>query len=140
MAGKPSWNKGKKTGQTPWNKGKTGVYTVESRQKMGAKNKWIHRSVPTEFKKGENTGTKHRLWKGQHAQYTSIHSWVSRWKGRPKYCEMCKRTDKLRYDWANIDGKYSRNLDDYKRFCRSCHVKYDIELKIEQEVQRRLAK
>lgn len=114
------------------------MYSIETRHKMGAKNKRRRRSINTEFKKGENVGTKHRLWKGIRADYTSIHSWVSRWKGRPKICEHCKRTDKSRYDWANIDSKYSRNLNDYIRLCRSCHTKFDFDKKVELEVARRL--
>ena len=135
--GKPAWNKGKK-GQIPWNKGKTGIYSDQTRRKMGAKLKGRRRSISTEFKKGEHIGPDHRLWKGNHADYTSIHSWVSRWKGRPKLCEHCGSTEKKRYEWANINSKYNRNLNDYIRLCKSCHTKFDTNKKIDIEVKKRL--
>ena len=121
-----------------WNRGKTGIYSEETRQKMGAKLKGRRRSINTEFKKGENVGSKHRLWKGERADYISIHSWVARWKGRPKLCEHCGATNKERYEWANIDNRYSRNLDDYIRLCKKCHTIFDFDKKVEIEVERRL--
>lgn len=136
--GRTPWNKNKKGVQVAWNKGKTGVYSIESRLRMGAKLKGRHRSINTEFKKGENVGSKHRSWKGDKAEYTSIHSWVSRWKGRPKKCEKCGTTDKKRYEWANISGEYKRDLNDYIRLCKSCHTKLDINRSIDREVDRRL--
>lgn len=138
MIGRIPWNKNKNGLQVAWNKGKTGIYSIEARRRMGAKLKGRRRSINTEFKKGENVGTKHRLWKGIRADYTSIHSWVARWKGRPKRCERCGDTTKKRYEWANIDNKYRRNLKDYIRLCKSCHTKFDFDKKVEIEVERRL--
>ena len=137
--GQTPWNKRLKGSQVAWNKGKTGIYSIETRKKMGAKNK-TRRSMNTEFKKGENVGPDHRLWRGNRADYTSIHSWVSRWKGRPKKCEHCGSINMKRYEWANINEEYSRNLDDYIRLCKSCHTKFDINKKINYEVERRLVK
>lgn len=136
--GQIPWNKGKRGLQIAWNKGKTNIYSKETRRQMGAKNKRRRRSINTEFKKGENVGSKHRLWKGIRADYTSIHSWVSRWKGRPKKCEHCGITTKQRYEWANINNKYRRQLEDYIRLCKSCHTKFDFDKKVEIEVEKRL--
>lgn len=72
-------------------------------------------------------------WKGEDAKYRAIHLWVERHKGLPTTCEKCGRTNlhRQQIDWANIDHKYRRNLDDYIRICRKCHMKYDkIKLKI----------
>lgn len=70
-------------------------------------------------------GEKHPLWKGDKVGYSSLHKWVSRHKGSPKFCEGCGDETKQRYEWANIDGKYSRNLDDFIRLCKKCHFKFD---------------
>ena len=65
-------------------------------------------------------------WKGEKVSYVGLHRWVVYWKGRPKLCEECGRTDKNKYEWVNINHKYRRILSDYIRMCTSCHRKYDI--------------
>jgi len=63
-------------------------------------------------------------WKGNDATYAALHYRVISAKGRPKKCEICGTTDESKlYDWACV-GDY-KNIDDYKRMCRSCHWKYD---------------
>ena len=102
------WNTGKKLpffphtkalGRIPWNKGK---------------------------KYPEYSSENHPRWKGNDVLQGSTHDWVKSHKGIPKKCERCGDTSRRMYDWANIDHKYKRNLDDYIRMCRSCHRKYDI--------------
>ncbi len=74
---------------------------------------------------GKFVGSKNHQWKGENASYYCKHTWVIKWKGAPRYCEHCGRTDKRKYEWANINHKFRRNLDDYIRLCTSCHRKYD---------------
>lgn len=73
--------------------------------------------------KGEN----HPRWKGDKVGYSSLHSWVKRYLGTPETCEECGKTNlKGKYiNWANISGKYKRELDDWKRLCKKCHHKFD---------------
>lgn len=66
-------------------------------------------------------------WAGEEVGYHGVHKWIARWKGKPKMCEMCGSTSKRKYEWANIDHKYRRVLEDYIRLCTSCHRKYDYE-------------
>jgi hypothetical protein len=68
---------------------------------------------------------KHPGWLGENARYGAKHQWIHRKLGKPKYCEICKRTDKKMYHWANKDHKYSRKVGDYMRLCVLCHRKYD---------------
>lgn len=73
-------------------------------------------------------GTHHRLGKFKEDAkyyYQTVHNWMNAHLGKPRYCEHCKRSDKWAYDWANISGKYLRDLADWKRLCRSCHMKFD---------------
>jgi len=74
-------------------------------------------------KKGE---TAHHFWKGNNAKPRAVHRWIERWKGKPNECEMCGKTEGKRFEWANIDHKYRRVLDDFIRMCTSCHRNYDI--------------
>ena len=81
----------------------------------------------TQFKKGECENEKNSQWKGTNASYTASHHWIARKRGKPHYCEHCKRSDlpHRSYNWANIDHKYNRNIKDYIRLCVRCHKKYD---------------
>lgn len=68
-------------------------------------------------------------WIGDNASYRAIHRYFTVHFGNEKYCTMCERTDRKRYEWANIrdDGKYTRNINNYTRLCHSCHIKLDKE-------------
>ncbi len=66
-------------------------------------------------------------WKGDKAGVSAMHTWVIKWKGRPRKCEMCGTDKAKKYEWANVDHSYLRVLEDYMRMCTSCHIRYDIE-------------
>lgn len=80
-------------------------------------------------------GSSHPNWKGDAVGYGGLHRWVTKNLGRPQFCEECKKTSvpkntkeygKIRYfQWANISGKYKRELSDWKRLCIPCHGKFD---------------
>lgn len=133
----------------PWNKGRKGVSKYTS-EKMRLKKKGIplskkHKENISKVAKEKGFGkwmigkklseeTKIKLraensgrWKGDDAKIGSIHIWIIRKYGQPKFCEICKSTNKNIYDWSNKDHKYSRNIIDWQRVCRKCHHKYDIE-------------
>ena len=75
----------------------------------------------------KNTGENNPGWKGNKVSVAVLHKWVRRFLGSPNSCEHCKRTDKKKYEWANKDHKYRRNLKDWLRLCTPCHRKWDIE-------------
>ena len=78
---------------------------------------------------GQNqTGENNFAWKGNNATKRGKHKWIDLQKGKPMKCEICGTTTAKRYDWANIDHKYSRNLEDYIRMCRKCHFAYDLKI------------
>ena len=66
-------------------------------------------------------------WKGTEVSYRGLHQWVRRKKGHGKKCAKCGfESHKPRMiQWANKDGKYHRNLDDYLPLCASCHKIHD---------------
>lgn len=93
------------------------------------------RSPGTEFKKGHGEiparlvslprGSNHHLWKGNDVGMGALHKWVERNRGKPNQCEHCTTTDANRYEWANISGQYKRDLSDWVRLCKKCHIAFD---------------
>lgn len=69
-------------------------------------------------------------WKGSNAGKVALHSWVIYRLGKPMKCVDCgvEGLKSIMYHWANISGKYKRDLDDYKRLCIKCHKKFDKDL------------
>ncbi len=76
-------------------------------------------------KRGRPIGAAHHNWKGENVGYHALHIWLARVRGRPALCEHCGTTTAKRYEWANIDHRYRRSLEDYIRLCTSCHRNYD---------------
>lgn len=58
--------------------------------------------------------------------YLTVHAWVNRRYGKAKKCES-KRCLNIsqKYEWANINKKYTRNIDEWKQLCISCHRRFD---------------
>jgi hypothetical protein len=74
--------------------------------------KWINEKSP--------------CWKGDSISYRGLHRWVEGKLGKPRHCAHCQREDAKVYDWANISHSYKRDLSDWVRLCRSCHINYDL--------------
>lgn len=79
------------------------------------------------WNKGKMLGKSHPDWKGDKVSMSSLHKWVTKWKGRPSKCEECGIT-KGRFEWSNISGQYHRDLSDFRRLCVKCHHQYDFNL------------
>lgn len=69
-------------------------------------------------------GEAHPNWKGDAVSKKALHGWVYRVLGSPKRCEHCDTT-KGWFDWANKSEEYKREVEDWLRLCRACHMKYD---------------
>jgi len=107
---KKTTNSGRfKKGNTPWNKGLKGSVKPNSGT----------------ITKGMYANERHPQWKGNNASYQAIHQWMSRHFGKPSRCEMCGTMEAKKFEWANLDGKYTRNRDDWMRLCSKCHHKLD---------------
>lgn len=95
-----SWNLGKPS----WNKGITGY------------------SLP---KRNNPIEDKAYNWRGDSVGYGGIHAWVRRHKGKAAKCTVCGDSRPRYIQWANIDHKYNRNLEDFIELCAKCHRSYD---------------
>lgn len=86
-------------------------------------------------------GKKNSEWLGDAVGYHGIHKWIKRHFGKASHCmnkdcfyprKVNKGTVLLkapkRYEWANLSGKYRRNISDWTQLCPSCHRKYDLNL------------
>jgi hypothetical protein len=73
-------------------------------------------------------GEKSNAWKGNSTCYPAKHCWIKKHKIKPKCCPKCGSIKNL--EWANIDHKYKRNLNDYICLCAKCHYKHDIKNKL----------
>jgi hypothetical protein len=100
-----------------WNKGLKGLQP------------WHNISGLRPPRKGERLGVlteeKNPNWKGDNVGYYALHDWVARYKGKANQCIHCKSTNSTRYEWANVSGKYKRDLDDYISLCKKCHNNFD---------------
>jgi len=69
----------------------------------------------------------HRHWKKHQPFYAPIHDWVRRNYGKASKCEnkKCGHPNPKRFEWANISGKYKKDISDFKQLCVSCHRRMD---------------
>lgn len=81
------------------------------------------RTLSEAFYLGGKTGKKNGMWKGDIVTYQALHSWVNRNKQKIGICTICNEYKKTQF--ANIDHKYERNLDDFMEVCTECHRLYD---------------
>ncbi len=114
-SGKPAWNRGMKC--PPEVKKKISIAKTGKKQ--------IRTEIGKKSFSQKTKGANNYLWKGEKVSYLALHSWVSRWKGKPSKCEVCGTETAKKYEWANIDHKYRRVLEDYLRMCTRCHRNYD---------------
>ena len=101
-------------------------YRLDHLVRSGKKSRWT-KEKPFLGDKNSPKGAEHSHWKGDKVGYRGLHYWLHREKGKPQGCK-CGRTG-CRFQWANKDGKYRRNINDYISMCPSCHKKHDIKLK-----------
>lgn len=57
--------------------------------------------------------------------YRATHSWLYKSFEGINFCEACGNENAKEYDWANISGEYKRDINDWLRLCRKCHVRFD---------------
>jgi len=114
---------GFKKGYKPWNKGKHFV----ARDLKGKTWEELYGKEKAEEIREKCSNENNPNWKGDKAGHHSLHTWVKTRLGTPKECEHCGTEDARFFDWANKSGEYKREINDWIRLCRSCHIEYDCE-------------
>lgn len=124
-------------GKNTWSKGIK--FTEEAKKKIREHSArfWLGKHLSKETRKkisearlGKSTGLfeeKATYWKGNKIKYSGLHKWVYRKLGKPNKCVHCGKEElnSKRINWANIDHKYCRVVEDWIRLCTKCHKKYD---------------
>lgn len=64
-------------------------------------------------------------WKGESVGYYGIHAWIKNNYGKANKCEHCKKTDAKKYEWANKNHKYNRDISEWIQLCTRCHRFFD---------------
>lgn len=79
------------------------------------------------MRKPKPCGSEHPNWIGDKVGYYGVHDWIAKEKGRPMKCSKCgfESDNPKRIHWANISGKYLRDVSDWVRLCVRCHFKMD---------------
>lgn len=75
----------------------------------------------------ERFGSKetHIRWRGDQVGYGGVHQWLYKTLGKARECHHCGNPEAVKYEWANVSGKYLRTLEDWKQLCGSCHTLFD---------------
>ena len=86
--------------------------------------KWLR----TAYEEGRKTvismkGNSNPAWKGKEAGYHAIHKWLYKRKERSNICEFCETVVNVQF--ANLSGKYLRDVNDFIELCRRCHYWFD---------------
>lgn len=87
--------------------------------KLGTVGYWRGKKRPT--------GALSANWKGNKVGYQGIHDWIRSVLGTPDTCEECHTSGLTGYQihWANVSGKYKREISNWKRLCIRCHFRMD---------------
>jgi hypothetical protein len=76
---------------------------------------------------GKLVGEKNPAWIGDNISYDGVHGWIKNKYGKANCCKNKKCTNKSKtFDWANINGEYTRDIKNYIMLCRSCHKRFDL--------------
>lgn len=79
----------------------------------------------SESRRGRFLGEEHHNWRGDAVSYTTLHAWVRRRKPKTGACSECRAEvgtgRRSGTEWANVSGRYRRDLDDFIELCIPCH-------------------
>jgi hypothetical protein len=71
------------------------------------------------------SGSQNGRWRGEAAAKNSIHQWLDRQHPKKGACSDCGREGKTHRAFLRHPESYTRNPDDYRELCSSCHQRMD---------------
>lgn len=67
--------------------------------------------------------------------YHNVHVWIYRHYGSAKKCSI-NDEHSGRFEWANIDGIYEKNIKHFLQLCRNCHISLDVHKKTLDDIRK----
>lgn len=58
--------------------------------------------------------------------YSAVHHWLKKHYGKADHCIIDPSHTSKRFEWANIDGIYEKDIEHFVQLCRVCHARMDI--------------
>lgn len=111
----------KKKGKKPY------IMTDAIRKRISEAKKGVHIWNGKRESMNWVVGEKNKLWKGDNVGYDALHDWINRHNGKAKTCIICgDNGGKKGCHWANLSGKYLRDLSDYVSLCPMHHKQIDM--------------
>ena len=96
------------------------------RQGFKQSQEMIDKRVESLIRNGKTRGDKNSKWKGDRANYFTIHKWLKEAYGMPQECDLADENCSKKFEWASKDHKgYSRNRKNWLRLCVYNHHEYD---------------
>ena len=78
--------------------------------------------------KSRGRGPVHPSWRGDAAGYFGMHTWINKEHPKTGICSKCGRRPSGRgteYAFLRHPEPATRNIDDYRELCTSCHRLFD---------------
>ncbi len=60
------------------------------------------------------------------SEYYTTHFWLYRKYGKANHCANDPNHQSLRFEWASVNGKYSKDIKNFRQLCVPCHRKLDM--------------
>jgi hypothetical protein len=71
-------------------------------------------------------GALNPAWRGDAAGEDAIHKWLNAQYPKTGVCEECEQqASRTHYAYKHHPKPYTRNRDDYRELCTSCHKRFD---------------
>lgn len=69
---------------------------------------------------------KNKLPAKRDKKYQLVHTWLYRNFGKANKCELNMTHINREYEWANTNGKYEFDINNFAMLCKNCHRKLDM--------------
>ncbi len=79
----------------------------------------------SEALQGKHAHEQNPAWKGDDASQSAFHAWLRHNYPYTGVCEECGEERRTEWAFLRWPEPYTRDRDDYREMCRSCHTNFD---------------
>lgn len=79
----------------------------------------------SEVRPAPRRGPANNKWLGEAAHHNGVHTWLRKNFPKAGVCDLCGRVGRTDHAFLNHPQAHTRNRNDYRELCRSCHVRFD---------------